>query len=58
MAEAGEQGRGGRSPQLVRAMENLRLALRLRFASGALGAEQIAAITAALDEAAGKIERS
>ncbi len=58
MAEAGEQGRGGRSPQLIRAMENLRLALRLRFASGTPDADQIATITAALDEAAGKIERS
>jgi DNA-binding PadR family transcriptional regulator len=58
MAEAGEHIHGGRNPQLVRAMENLRLALRLRFASGSLSAEQVATITAALDEAAGKIERS
>ena len=59
MAEAGDQGRdGGRSPQLIRAMGNLNLALRLRLVSGRLDAEQIATITAILDDAAGKIERT
>ncbi len=57
MAEASEQG-SGRSPQLIRAMENLKLALRLRLVSGQLSPDQIATISAALDEAAGKIERS
>ena len=58
MAQAGEEGRDGRSPQLIRAMENLKLALRLRLVNGTLSADQIATISAALDEAAGKIERS
>jgi len=39
-------------------MENLRLALRLRFVAGTLDADAIAKIAAALDEAAQKIERS
>ncbi|MDR3495736.1 MAG: PadR family transcriptional regulator [Ancalomicrobiaceae bacterium] len=57
MTEAGE-GSGMHRPQMIRAVENLRTALHLRLASGAVSAETIATIAAALDEAAGKIERS
>jgi DNA-binding PadR family transcriptional regulator len=58
MEAAGKSNESDRSPQLVRAMENLKLAMRLKLASGALSAEQLNTIAAALDEAVGKIERS
>ncbi len=46
------------SPQLIRAWENLRLALRLRQADGPLPEAVLQAIVAALDSAAVAIERS
>jgi DNA-binding PadR family transcriptional regulator len=49
---------GGPPPQIVRAMENLRFALRLRMERGELSAEKIAAIAAALDRAAAEVEKS
>ncbi len=50
---------GGKPPdQLVRAMENLKLALRLKLSSGALHPSQIDAIAAALDQAAITIEKA
>jgi DNA-binding PadR family transcriptional regulator len=53
------EARGGMPPdQLVRAMENLKLALRLKLSSGALHASQIDTIAAALDQAAITIERA
>ncbi len=56
MDEAGS--RGGRfSPQIMRAMENLRTALKYRLAEGALSEEEISAIAAALDQAALAVER-
>jgi DNA-binding PadR family transcriptional regulator len=48
---------GGPPPQIVRAMENLRLALRLRLERGALSDERIAEIAATLDAAAAEVER-
>ena len=45
-------------PQLIRAWENLRLALRLRQANGALPEPVLHAIVAALDAAAVTVERS
>jgi DNA-binding PadR family transcriptional regulator len=56
MAQAG----AGRdfAPRMVRAMGNLKLALRLRMAAGPLTAEQADRIAAALDAAALEIERS
>jgi DNA-binding PadR family transcriptional regulator len=48
---------GGPAPQIVRAMENLRLALRLRLERGKLTDEQVAAIAQALDAAAQAVER-
>ncbi len=46
------------SPQLMRAMQNLKLALKLRYRSGPLSEEQLQKIVAALDAAAVAIERS
>ncbi|MFO1059000.1 MAG: PadR family transcriptional regulator [Dongiaceae bacterium] len=57
MAEAGRMHGGGPAPQVVRAMENLKLALRLRLARGPLTEAQAAAIAAALDAAATSVER-
>lgn len=54
---AGVEG-GGRAPPIMRAMMNLRVALKLRLARGPLDAEQVRAIAAALDEAAAAIERA
>jgi DNA-binding PadR family transcriptional regulator len=49
---------GGPAPQIVRATENLKLALRLRQGRGPLTEEQIRRIAEALDAAAITIERS
>lgn len=58
MDEAGRAQGGGPAPQIVRAMENLKLALRLRMARGPLTTEQADAVAAALDAAATGVERS
>ncbi len=58
MAEAGRTHGGGPAPQILRAMENLRTALRLRMTRGPLGDEQIHAVAAALDAAAAAVERT
>jgi len=50
--------RGRDAPQLVRAMENLRTALRLRLARGPLDEVQIDTVAEALDAAARAIERA
>jgi DNA-binding PadR family transcriptional regulator len=48
---------GGQTPhQIVRAMENLRLALRLRLERGKLTEQQVADVAAALDAAARTVE--
>ena len=57
MDEASRVRGGGPAPQLVRAMENLKLALRLRLARGPLSEAQVQAIAAALDAAATGVER-
>ena len=49
---------GGPAPQIVRATENLRLALRLRQGRGPLTEEQIRTIAEVLDAAAIAIERT
>jgi len=49
---------GGAAPQLIRAVQNLKMALRLRQRSGPLSEEQIRAIVTAIDAAAVAIERS
>ena len=48
--------RGRSAPQVMRAMENLKMALRLRLSAGPVTEEKIAAIAAALDDAARKVE--
>ena len=49
---------GGPAPEIMRARENLKMALRLREARGPLTEQQIRDIASALDAAAVAIERS
>ncbi|MDO9707199.1 PadR family transcriptional regulator [Paracraurococcus lichenis] len=58
MAEAGRRHGGEPAPQVLRAMENLKMALRLRLGRGPLTEEQANAIAAALDAAATGVERA
>jgi DNA-binding PadR family transcriptional regulator len=58
MAEARSAHGGDPAPQIVRAMENLTLALRLRLGRGSLTEAQNRAIAAAIDAAAIAVERS
>ena len=57
VSEAAEQVPSIPPHQIVRAMENLRLALRLRLERGKLTDEQIADVAAALDAAAQTLDR-
>jgi DNA-binding PadR family transcriptional regulator len=58
ISEAAERFGGGRPPhQILRAMENLRTALRLRLERGSLTEQQIADVAAALDAAAQTLDR-
>jgi DNA-binding PadR family transcriptional regulator len=57
MAEANQARGSGPAPQIIRAMENLRLALRLRLGRGPLNENEVTAVTAALDAAAVNVER-
>ena len=58
MAEASRAHGGGPAPQVLRAMENLKLALRMRLSRGPLSEEQANAVAAALDAAATGVERT
>jgi len=58
MAEINAAHGGGPAPQIVRAAQNLRMALRMRMARGPLSESQIDAIVAALDAAAVTVERT
>ncbi|HXP95402.1 MAG TPA: PadR family transcriptional regulator [Telmatospirillum sp.] len=58
MEQANAMQGGDPAPQIIRAVENLKLALRLRLTRGTLSEDQIRAVTEALDRAAGEIERS
>lgn len=58
MEAAGAAGADGRSPQILRAIENFKLALRLRLSRGPLTEEQIQGIVTALDDAARNVERA
>ena len=49
---------GAPAPELSRAMGNLRSAIQIRMSKGELSPEALATITAAIDRAAGEIERS
>jgi DNA-binding PadR family transcriptional regulator len=57
MGQIAERAAGRAAPQIIRAMENLRTALRLRMERGSLSEEQVARIAQILDAAAGEIER-
>jgi DNA-binding PadR family transcriptional regulator len=57
MAEAG-RSQPGPPPQLVRALENLKLAVRLRLERAPLAAGEIDAIAAAIDAAAATVEKT
>ena len=57
MAEASRAAGDGPAPQIVRAMENLRLALRMRLSRGPLSTEQATAVAAALDAATVAVEK-
>ena len=56
MAQVAERAGGGPAPQIIRAMENLRTALRLKLESGKLADDQVARVAAALDAAAKAVE--
>ena len=45
-------------PEIERALHNLRAAMQVRLSKGELSPEALGAITAALDRAAGEVERS
>jgi len=56
---AGERGPPRDAPdEVVRGMENIKMALRMKLRRGAVSKETISAVAAALDEAARKIEQS
>ncbi len=58
IAETGAAHGGGPAPQIIRAMENLKMAIRLRLSQGPLSDDQIRAITTVIDAAAQDIERA
>jgi DNA-binding PadR family transcriptional regulator len=57
MAEASRTHGGGPAPQILRAMENLKLALRMRLSRGPLSEEQVNAVAAVIDAAATGVEQ-
>lgn len=57
MTETGAARRGDRDPRLVRAVENLRLALRLKLSSGPLSDGEISALVKVLDDTASYVEK-
>ncbi len=57
MAETSRAFGGGPAPEIRRAVGNLEMALSIRLGKGPLSAEQVQAITQALDRAATDIER-
>lgn len=56
MDEAGARRPGERDPRVVRAVEGLRLALRLKLTSASLGEAETAALVALIDETTRRIE--
>ena len=57
MTETGAARRGDRDPRIVRAVENLRLALRLKLSSGPLSDGEISALVKVLDDTASYVEK-
>lgn len=58
MAEAARTRGAADAPPIVRGLENVKLALRMRLARGPLDTDQVNAVAAALDMAATAIERT
>jgi DNA-binding PadR family transcriptional regulator len=58
IAEAGAAQGGGPAPQILRAMENLKMAIRFRLTQGPLNETQLRTITEVIDRAAQEIERA
>ena len=58
MQEISKRHGGGPAPQIIRAMENLKMSLRLRMGRGPLSDEELQAVAAAIDAAALSIERT
>jgi DNA-binding PadR family transcriptional regulator len=58
MAEVASNNRGRNAPQILRAMQNLQVALRYRLGRGPLSETEVQAIAAALDAAAGAVENA
>jgi DNA-binding PadR family transcriptional regulator len=58
LAEMSESRASSEAPPILRAMENLKMALRLRTSRGQLTGAQIDAIATTLDDAARAVERS
>jgi len=58
MEEAGRRHGRGMAPQVERALENFKLALRMRLSRGPLNEAEADALVAVLDEAARAVERS
>jgi len=58
MKEAGKAFGGGPAPEIMRAAQNLRLALEMKLRRGPLTEAQIRTITELLDKTASEIERS
>jgi DNA-binding PadR family transcriptional regulator len=57
MQEISTRHGGGPAPQIIRAMENLKLALRLRMGRGPLSQGELDAVAAVIDAAALAVER-
>lgn len=58
MKQVGTAFGRGRAPQIMRAVENFRLALRLKTSQGSLGEDQIRKIADVIDAAARQIEQA
>ncbi len=58
MEQAGKRFGRGRSPQIMRAMMNLKMALGMRVGRGDLNAEQVSRIAEAIDNAARAIDEA
>jgi DNA-binding PadR family transcriptional regulator len=58
MEQVAASGRGRGAPQIVRALENLNLALRLRLSRGPLSEAQVQAVATILDAAARGVEEA
>jgi DNA-binding PadR family transcriptional regulator len=58
MEKAGKRFGRGRSPQIMRAMMNLGMALRMRTGRGDLSAEQLSKIAEAIDAAARAVDEA